>query len=57
MTAIINGASYMHDEGYLNHQTNNHWRGIYVLNNVVDGAFDEIAVPMHYLKSKYQRSK
>jgi hypothetical protein len=47
----------MHDEGYLNHQTNNHWRGIYVLNNVVDGAFDEIAVPMHYLKSKYQRSK
>ena len=57
MTAIINGASYMHDEGYLNHQTNNHWRGIYVLNNVIDGAFDEIAVPMHYLKSKYQRSK
>lgn len=38
-TAIINGSSYLHDEGYLGHQGNNHWRGVVVLHNVKDGEF------------------
>jgi hypothetical protein len=53
MTAIICGSSYEHDENYLNYQTNDHWRGIYVLNDVVDGSFEENAVSMAYLRRKY----
>lgn len=51
--AIICGSSYEHDENYLNHQTNNHWRGLYLLNNVVDGQFEELAVSLAYLRRKY----
>lgn len=51
--AIINGSSYEHDEGYLNPQTNNHWRGIYFLNDVVEGEFEEMAISMKYLARKY----
>ena len=53
MTAIICGSSYEHDENYLNHQTNNHWRGIYVLNDVHEGEFEENAVSMKYLRRRY----
>lgn len=53
MTALICGSTYEHDENYLNYQTNNHWRGLYVLNNVRDGEFEEVAVSMRYLRSKY----
>jgi hypothetical protein len=50
MTAIIAGSAYIHDEDYLSVQTNQHWRGIYMLHEVKDGAFDEMAVSMDYLK-------
>ena len=40
MTAIIAGSCYEHEEHYLNHQTNNHWRGLYILHDVKDGSFD-----------------
>lgn len=53
LTAIICGSTYEHDEGYLNHQTNNHWRGFYMLNDVVDGEFEEMAVSMKYLRRRY----
>jgi hypothetical protein len=53
MTALIAGSCYMHDENYLNYQTNNHWRGIYMLHEVNDGAFDEMAVSLQYLKEQY----
>lgn len=53
MTAIICGSTYEHDEDYLNPQTNNHWRGLYVLNDVIDGEFEEVAVSMKYLRRKY----
>lgn len=53
MTAIIAGSFYLHDEAYLTPQTNRHWRGIYVLNEVEDGYFDEIAVSMRYLKRRF----
>lgn len=55
MTAIISGSCYLHDENYLSHQTNKHWRGLYMLHNVVDGSFDECAIPLHYLKRKYRK--
>lgn len=57
MTAIIAGSCYLHDESYLNYQTNVHWRGIYVLHEVNDGSFDEMAVSLKYLKQQYKRKK
>jgi hypothetical protein len=53
MTSIIAGSSYPDDEGYLNSQTNKHWRGIIMLNEVEDGSFDEMFVSTDYLLRKY----
>jgi hypothetical protein len=53
MTAIISGSCYLHDEDYLNGQTNNHWRGLWLLHNCKDGSFDECAVPLHYIVDNY----
>jgi hypothetical protein len=53
MTAIICGSFYEHDEDYLNYQTNNHFRGFYVLNDVVDGTFEEMPVSIKFLRRKY----
>lgn len=53
MTALIIGSCYLHNEDYLGEQGNQHWRGIYMLHNVNDGSFDEMAVPLSYLKDNY----
>lgn len=53
ITSIIAGSCYLHDEPYLNKQTNGHWRGLVVLNEVNDGEFDESFVSMNYLKRKF----
>lgn len=53
MTAIICGSCYEHDEEYLSPQTNNHFRGLYVLNDVDDGSFEEMPVSLKYLRRKY----
>lgn len=53
ITAVIAGSAYLHDETYLNAQTNNHWRGVLVLNEVDNGSFDEMPVSLDYLKRKY----
>ena len=54
LTAILAGSCYEHEEGYLNAQTNQHWRGCYMLNDVQpNGQFDEMALSIKYLKSKY----
>jgi hypothetical protein len=33
------------------------WRGIYVLNEVKDGCFDEMPVSLDYLKERYERKQ
>ncbi len=53
MTALIAGSCYEHEEHYLNHQTNNHWRGLYILHDVSNGSFDEMPVSLKYLRKKY----
>jgi hypothetical protein len=53
MTAIIAGSCYLHDEDYLNAQTNEVWRGVYMLHEVNNGAFDEMPVSLSFLKEKY----
>jgi hypothetical protein len=53
LTAIIAGSCYLHDEDYLNPQTNDHWRGVYMLHEVNDGQFDEMPVSLSFLKERY----
>jgi len=57
ITAIIAGSCYEHNEDYLNHQGNQHWRGFYVLHEVNNGAFDEMAVSLNYVNMKYGLDK
>lgn len=53
MTAIFAGIFYQEDQGYLTPQTNNSWRGIWMLHEVRDGEFDEMPVSLDYLRRKY----
>lgn len=53
ITCIIAGSCYEHDEAYLGHQGNKHYRGIVVLHEVDNGTFDEMFVSLDYLKKKY----
>lgn len=53
MTGIFGGIFYQHTEDYLTPQTNGSWSGVWMLNDVEDGAFDEMPVSMKYLRSKY----
>ena len=54
LTAIISGSFYQHKEEYLTPFTNNHWRGLYVLHEVKNGSFDEMAVSMAYLQRRFK---
>ena len=53
LTSIFGGIFYQHDEGYLGAQGNSSWRGIWMLNEVNDGTFDEMPISIDYLRSKY----
>ena len=53
ITGLFAGIFYQEDQDYLNPQTNNSWRGIWLFNDVVDGSFDELPISMKYLKRKY----
>jgi len=54
MIAIISGSCYMHDESYLNFQTNDCWHGIWMLHEVDSkGGCDEMPVSLNYLRNKY----
>lgn len=55
MTGIFAGVYYQHDEEYLNPQTNQSWRGLWMLHQVKDGSFDEMPVSLDYLRNKYER--
>lgn len=53
LTAIIAGSCYEHKEDYLPGVTKDHWNGIVMLHEVVDGQFDEMFVSLRYLKENY----
>lgn len=53
ITSIIAGSCYEHDEDYLGPQGNRHWRGVVMLHEVKDGAFDLMPVSLSYIKKKY----
>jgi hypothetical protein len=50
---IITGSFYLHDEHYMDPLSNRHWRGLVVLNEVLDGQFDEMFLSIDYLKRRY----
>lgn len=53
ITGLFAGIYYQHDEDYLTPQTNGSWSGVWMLNEVNDGSFDELPVSMSYLRRKY----
>lgn len=53
LTAIISGSFYQHDEPYMSPLANKHWRGMWMLHEVNDGQFDEMAVSINFLKRKF----
>ena len=53
MTAIISGSFYQHNYSYLSPFTNAHWRGAWMLHEVKDGAFDEMALSINFLKRRF----
>lgn len=53
VTGLFAGIFYTHDQGYLTPQTNASWRGVWMLNEVKDGGFDELPISMDYLRRKY----
>jgi len=53
MTSIISGSFYQHTYKYLSPFTNTHWRGMWMLHEVRDGQFDEMALSIDYLKRRF----
>jgi len=53
ITGIFAGIFYQHSEGYLGHQGNNNWKGIWMLHEVENGSFDEMPVSLNFLSKKY----
>lgn len=53
LTGIFAGVFYEEEQPYLSVQTNESWAGIWMLNEINDGAFDEMPVSLSYLKEKY----
>lgn len=57
ITGLFAGIFYQHDESYLSPQTNNSWRGIWLLNDVVNGSFDELPISLSYLRDTYGKGE
>jgi hypothetical protein len=57
ITSIIAGSCYEHDEAYLGAQGNQHYRGLLMLHEVNDGAFDEMWVSLAYLNQRYPNER
>jgi hypothetical protein len=54
ITAAILGSAYEHDEDYLNHQTNLHFRGCAMVYGLEDGVVDSLVTcNLKWLKEKY----
>jgi hypothetical protein len=55
MTGLFAGVFYQEDQEYLNPQTNDSWVGCWMLNEVKDGAFDELPLSLGYLRDRCVR--
>ena len=52
ITSMIIGSFYTHDEEYMGHQGNKHYRGAVMLHEVKDGSFDEMFLSIDYLEKR-----
>ena len=50
---VVAGSFYLHDEDYMNWQSNHHWHGIIDLHNAEDGDADIVEVRMASLLKEY----
>ena len=50
---LVAGSFYLHDEEYKGYQANDHWRGLVMKHDVVDGDYSPCVVNMDYLLRKY----
>lgn len=50
---IVAGSFYMHEEGYIGYQANDHFRGALMLHRVHNGDFDPMVISLNYLLEKY----
>jgi hypothetical protein len=53
ITSIITGSCYEHEETYLGRQGNKHYRGLVMLHEVKNGAFDEMWLSLDYINQRY----
>jgi len=52
ITSMIIGSFYSHDEEYMGHQGNKHYRGAVILHEVKEGSFDEMFLSIDYLEKR-----
>lgn len=57
LTGLFAGIFYDHDEKYLGAQNNGSWSGIWMLNEVNNGQFDELPISINYLREKYANTR
>ncbi len=50
---VVAGSFYLHDEGYIGPQANDHWRGALMLHDVERGDFAPCVINMKYLLQNY----
>ena len=53
LSGLVNGAFYMHDEGYKGPQGNHHWQGVCLLKGVVNGDYDLETISLDRLLADY----
>ena len=53
MWGLVAGSFYMHEEGYIGPQGNDHWRGVVMMHNVQDGNYNPCIIDMDYLLQNY----
>lgn len=51
---VVCGSAYIHQEAYMGPQGRDYWRGIVMLNNVIDGSFDPHPISLDSLCRKYE---
>lgn len=52
---LVQGACYLHDEDYRGFQSNNEWRGIFMLHEVCGGDYSLMEISLDYLCRKYEK--
>lgn len=54
---LVAGSCYLHDEGYIGPQGNEHWQGIIVKHEVEDGNYCLMEVSLDYLCRRYEQMR